>query len=133
MTAPILRRIRIMCVDDHPVIRRGLAAMLATDSKMELVAEANSGEIAVEAYREHRPDVTLMDLDLPGITGVEATARIRKDFPGARILVMAMHADDLQILHALAAGASGYLVKGMPMIELLAVIRRAVSQEFGEA
>jgi DNA-binding NarL/FixJ family response regulator len=121
-----------MCVDDHPIIRQGLAAVLAADPRMELVAEASSGEIAVAVYREHRPDVTLMDLDMPGITGVEATVRIRREFPAARILVMATQTDDPQILHALAAGASGYLVKGMPMIELLAVIRRAGAQYLGE-
>lgn len=132
MTASIVRRIRVMCVDDHPVIRQGLAAMLATDPRMELVAESVSGETALEDYRAHRPDVTLMDLDLPGITGVEATAQIRREFPSARILVMAMQAGDLQILEALAVGARGYLVKGMPMIELLAVIRKSVAEDLGE-
>lgn len=132
MTASIVRRIRIMCVDDHPVIRQGLAAMLATDPGMELVAEAISGEGALEAYREHRPDVTLMDLGLPGITGMEATVLIRSEFPGARILVMALQTGDLQILSALAVGACGYLVKGMPMMELLAVIRKAFAQDLGD-
>jgi DNA-binding NarL/FixJ family response regulator len=114
--------IRVMCVDDHPIVRQGLSAVLASDSNVELVAEATSGEDAIQAYRRHRPDVTLMDLHLPGMTGVEAIIAIRREFPSARIAVMTTEVGDVQIQRALAAGARAYMHKGMPMIEVLAII-----------
>lgn len=115
-------RIRVLCVDDHPIVRQGMAAILAGDPKMQLVAEASSGEIAIEAYRAHLPDVTLMDLHLPGMSGVEAIIAIRAEFPDARIAVMTTEVGDVQIRRALAAGARGYMHKGMPMLEMLAII-----------
>ena len=117
--------IRIMCVDDHPIIRQGLAAVVASDPKLMLVAEAASAENAIEAFRRYQPDVTLMDLHLPCMTGVEAVIAIRTEFPDALILVMATEMTDGQIQRALAAGARGCLHKGMPMTDVLATIRRA--------
>jgi DNA-binding NarL/FixJ family response regulator len=122
VSAIIPNSIRVMCVDDHPIVRQGLSAVLASDSNMELVAEATSGEDAIQAYRRHRPDVTLMDLHLPGMTGVEAIIAIRREFPSARIAVMTTEVGDVQIQRALAAGARGYMHKGTPMMEVLAII-----------
>lgn len=115
--------IRVMCVDDHPIVRQGLSAIIASDPGIDLVAEAMNGEDSIEAYRRHRPDVTLMDLHLPAMSGVEAIIAIRNDFPEARIAVMTTEAGDVQIQRALAAGARGYLHKGKPMLEVLAMIR----------
>jgi DNA-binding NarL/FixJ family response regulator len=114
--------IRVMCVDDHPIVRQGLSAIIASDPDIDLVAEAVSGEESIEAYRRHRPDVTLMDLHLPAMSGVEAIIAIRSDYPDARIAVMTTEAGDVQIQRALAAGARGYLHKGKPMREVLAMI-----------
>jgi DNA-binding NarL/FixJ family response regulator len=114
--------IRVMCVDDHPIVRQGLSAIIASDPGIDLVAEAMNGEDSIEAYRRHRPDVTLMDLHLPAMSGVEAIIAIRTDFPDARIAVMTTEAGDVQIQRALAAGARGYLHKGKPMREVLAMI-----------
>jgi DNA-binding NarL/FixJ family response regulator len=111
-----------MCVDDHPIVRQGLSAIIAGDPGIDLVAEAMNGEDSIEAYRRHRPDVTLMDLHLPAMSGVEAIIAIRTDFPDARIAVMTTEAGDVQIQRALAAGARGYLHKGKPMREVLAMI-----------
>jgi|SRR5882757_1898841 len=125
MTAVSSSRILVMCVDDHPIIRQGLSAVLANDPKMELVAEVTNGEDAIGAYRKHRPHVTLMDLHLPGMTGVEAVVAIRREFRDARIVVMATDADDAQIQRALAAGARAFMHKGMAMIDVLAIIHEA--------
>lgn len=114
-----------MCVDDHPIIRQGLAAVVASDPKLMLVAEAASAENAIEAFRRHQPDVTLMDLHLPCMTGVEAVIAIRTEFPDALILVMTTEMTDGQIQRALAAGARGCFHKGLPMTDVLATIRRA--------
>lgn len=116
------QRIRVMCVDDHPIIRDGLAAVLANDDGMVLVADASTGEEAIEQYRRHRPDVTLMDLRLPGISGVDTIKAIREEFPDARIVVLTTETGDVQIQRALTAGAKGFVLKGMPMSELLEII-----------
>jgi DNA-binding NarL/FixJ family response regulator len=119
---PAAAKIRVMCVDDHPVLRQGLAAILASDPGVELVAQAGSGEEAIAAFQQCRPDVTLMDLRLPGMSGVEAIIAIRSQFHEARIAVLTMELGDVQIQRALAAGAKGYILKGMPMSEILEVI-----------
>jgi DNA-binding NarL/FixJ family response regulator len=115
--------IRVMCVDDHPIFREGLAAVLANDPGFELVAEAGTGEEAIEKFRRYRPDVTLMDLRLPGISGAEAITAIRAEFPQARIVVLTTETGDVPIQRTLTAGAKGYVLKGMAMSELLEIIR----------
>jgi two-component system NarL family response regulator len=115
--------IKILIVDDHHIVRQGLAALLKTVSGFEVVAEASDGEQAVELHRKHRPDVTLMDLRLPKMNGVEAITRIREGFPGARIVVLTTFDGDEDIYRALQAGAKGYLLKGMDLAELSDAIR----------
>ncbi len=116
-------RIRILCVDDHPLVRDGIAYALQSQSDMELVAEATNGQEAIDAFRAHRPDVTLMDLQMPGMSGIEATAAIRKDVPQARIVILTTYAGDIQASRALKLGAVGYLLKGTLRTELLETIR----------
>jgi len=115
--------IRVMCVDDHPIFREGLAAVLANDANFELVAEAGTAEEAIEKHRLHRPDVTLMDLRLPGLSGTEAISALRAEFPEARVVVLTTETGDVPIQRALNAGAKGYVLKGMAMSELLDIIR----------
>ena len=115
--------IRILIVDDHHIVRQGLAALLKTVAGFDVVAEASDGEQAVELYRQCRPDVTLMDLRLPKLNGVDAITRIRGDFPGARIIVLTTFDGDEDIYRALQAGAKGYLLKGMDLAELSEAIR----------
>ena len=115
--------IRIMTVDDHPLMRQGIAALVSVERDMQLIAEASDGEEAIAQFRLHRPDVTLMDLQMPSMNGTEAISRIRSEFPDARILVLSTYAGDVQILRAIKAGARGYLLKGNVRTELLAAIR----------
>ncbi len=115
--------IRIMTVDDHPLLRQGIAAIIKTQPDMELVAEACDGEEAVAQFRRHRPDVALMDLQMPNVNGTEAISRIRSEYPDAKILVLSTYAGDVQVLRALKAGARGYLLKGNVRTELLEAIR----------
>ena len=115
--------IRIMTVDDHPLLRDGIAALINADPGMQLVAEACDGEEAMARFRLHRPDVTLMDLQMPNVNGTEAIGRIRSEFPDAKILVLSTYAGDVQVLGALKAGARGYLLKGNVRTELLNAIR----------
>lgn len=117
------KTIRIMTVDDHHVFREGVGAMLATQKDMELVAEAATGLQAIEMFGIHRPDITLMDLRLPDISGIEAMSRIRERFPRARMIVLTTYKGDAQALRALKAGASGYLLKGMLRMCMLDTIR----------
>jgi DNA-binding NarL/FixJ family response regulator len=120
-SAPIL--IRILTVDDHPLLRKGIAALVGAESDMKLVAEASTGEEAIEAFRLHRPDVTLMDLQMPGLNGTEAIDRIHSEFPNARIIVLTTYTGDVQVLQALKAGAKAYILKGHVHRELLETIR----------
>jgi DNA-binding NarL/FixJ family response regulator len=116
-------RIRVLTVDDHPLLREGIAAVLESQPDIELVGEATSGTEAVESFREHRPDVTLMDLQMPEMNGIDAIEVIRGEFPNARIVVLTTYKGDAQALAALRAGASGYLLKNMLRKDLLETIR----------
>ena len=115
--------IRILTVDDHPLLREGIAFLVKSQQDMELVAEASDGEEAIEQFRRHRPDVTLMDLRMPNLNGTEAISRIRNEFPDAKIIVLSTYAGDVQVLKAIKAGARGYIVKGHVHRELLDAIR----------
>lgn len=115
--------IRILTVDDHPLLREGIAVLVKNEQDMELVAEASDGEEAIEQFRRHRPDVTLMDLRMPNLNGTEAISRIRREFPDARIIVLSTYAGDAQVLRAIKAGARGYIRKGHVHRELLDAIR----------
>jgi two-component system NarL family response regulator len=119
MTEPI----RILVVDDHNIVRQGLVALLNTVSDLKVIAEASDGQEAVEVYRKHKPDVTLMDLRLPKIGGADAITRIRAESPNARIIVLTTFDGDEDIFRALQAGAKGYLLKGMDIDELTEAIR----------
>jgi DNA-binding NarL/FixJ family response regulator len=115
--------IRVMTVDDHPLLREGIAAVIEGQADMKLVGEATNGREAIERYRALRPDVTLMDLRMPDINGIEAITAIRSEFPGARIIVLTTYTGDAQALGALKAGASAYLLKSMLRKDLLDTIR----------
>jgi DNA-binding NarL/FixJ family response regulator len=114
---------RILIVDDHPLLREGIAALVAVESDMTLVAECSNGREAIQAFRTHRPDVTLMDLQMPEMSGVDAIGAIRGEFPDARIIVLTTYSGDVQVLRALQAGARAYLLKNLVHKELLDTIR----------
>jgi len=118
-----MSQIRVLCVDDHRLIREGIARILALEPDITVVAQAGTGTQAVDAFIAHRPDVTLMDLQLPGMTGVQAIERIRKLSPSARIVVLTMYQGDEDIFRALEAGANGYLLKDTLPQELVYAIR----------
>jgi DNA-binding NarL/FixJ family response regulator len=115
--------IRVLSVDDHPLLREGIAALVNSEWDMKLVAEATNGQDAIEKFRLHRPDVTLMDLQMPALNGIEAIIGIRSEFPGARIIVLTTYTGDVQMLRALKAGARAYVLKGHVHRELLDTIR----------
>src|SRR5262245_21481702 len=115
--------IRILTVDDHPLFRQGIAALLGTQKDMNLVAEASNGREAVRLYRDHRPDITLMDFQMPDMNGLDATIAIRSEFPDARIILLTTYTGDVQVLRAMQAGARAYLLKNLLDKELLDTIR----------
>jgi DNA-binding NarL/FixJ family response regulator len=116
-------KIRILCVDDHPIVREGLASILSLQPDMELICAAESGAQALELFREMHPDITLVDLRLPDMSGHELTRQMLSHLPGARIIVLTSFEGDVDIERALAAGARGYVVKGIVREELLGAIR----------
>src|SRR5215813_5574452 len=118
-----INAIRVLSVEDHPVFREGLKMIINSQSDMLLVAQAGTAEQALAEFRRHRPDITLMDLRLPGANGTDTLIAIRGEFPDARIIMLSMSAGDGEIQRALRAGAVAYLLKSMPNDEILAVIR----------
>jgi DNA-binding NarL/FixJ family response regulator len=115
--------IRVLVVDDHPVVRQGIAALIATESDLSLVGEAATGREALQQFRTHRPDITLMDLQMPEMSGFDAISAILAEFSEARIVVLTTYGGDVQVLRALKAGARGYLLKNSLYKELVETIR----------
>lgn len=122
-TEPTSKPIRLLLVDDHAVLRAGLANVLNFDAGLAVVAEADDGEAAIIAWREHHPDLMLLDLSMPGIDGIETLQRLRREFPAARVLMLTSSEAPEDVRHALAAGASGYVTKTVRRVELVAAIR----------
>ena len=116
-------KIQVLGVDDHPLLREGIAAVINSQPDMTLVAQATSGAEAIQRYREHRPDVTLMDLRLPDVSGIDAMIAIRAEFPDARVMMLTSFDGDVEIERALRAGARGYVLKSLPPRELAEAIR----------
>jgi DNA-binding NarL/FixJ family response regulator len=119
----IANSIRILSCDDHPLFRQGIAALLATQPDMSLVAEASNGRDAIQQFRAHRPDITLMDMQMPEMNGLDALTTIRGEFPEARIIVLTTYTGDVQVLRAMKVGARAYLLKNLLDKELLETIR----------
>jgi DNA-binding NarL/FixJ family response regulator len=115
--------IQVLTVDDHPLLRRGIVGLVNVESDMKVVAEASTGLEATKQFKQHRPDITLMDLQLPDMSGIEAMIAIRQEFPEARIIVLTTYTGDVQVVRALKAGARGYLLKADVNEELLDTIR----------
>ena len=117
-------RIRVFCVDDHPLMREGIAAIIRNESDMQLVAEASTGHEAIQGFREHQPDVTLMDVRMPDMGGIDALLAIRTEFADARVIMLTTFEGDAEIQRALEAGAQGYMLKSMPRKQLVDMIRK---------
>jgi DNA-binding NarL/FixJ family response regulator len=115
--------IRILTVDDHPLLREGIASLVGTEPDLAIIAEASSGREAIDQFRKHRPDITLMDLSMADMNGIEAITQILAEFAGAKIIVLTTYSGDAQVFRALKAGAQGYLLKGSLRKELLETIR----------
>jgi DNA-binding NarL/FixJ family response regulator len=115
--------IQVLTVDDHPLLRKGIVGLVNAESDMKVVAEASTGVEATKQFKQHRPDITLMDLQLPDMSGIEAMVAIRQEFPEARIIVLTTYAGDVQVVRALKAGARGFLLKADVSEELLDTIR----------
>jgi DNA-binding NarL/FixJ family response regulator len=118
------KQIRVFSVDDHPLLREGIAALVSNQPDMKLVAAASTGAEAIQLFKQHVPDVTLLDLRLPDMSGIDILIAIRSEFPEARVIILTTFAGDVEIHRALQAGARGYLLKNMPPSELLDVIRQ---------
>ena len=116
-------QIRILAVDDHPIVRQGIAGLVGIQSDMVLVGEASNGRDAIQQFRTHHPDITLMDLQMPEMSGIDSLIAIRNEFPNAKVIVLTTYAGDTQILRALKAGAQAYLLKNTLHKELLETIR----------
>jgi len=117
-------RVRVLSVDDHPLLRQGISAIVNSQPDMLLVAEASSGSEGIQKFREHQPDVTLMDLRLPDMSGIDTMIAIRTEFCGARIIMLTTFEGDVEVQRALEAGARGYMLKSMPPKDLVEVIRQ---------
>jgi DNA-binding NarL/FixJ family response regulator len=120
---PTNQKIRVLCVDDHPLVRKGLASILNNEADMALVAEAENGRDAVDLFRQHQPDVTLMDLLMPGLDGIAAVKLIRAEFPEAKIIALTSFDGDQNVYRALEAGVRGYILKESVHAEILNAIR----------
>jgi DNA-binding NarL/FixJ family response regulator len=120
-------RIRVLCVDDHPLLREGISTVINNQPDMLLVAEASNASEAMEQFRKHKPDVTLMDLRLPGMSGIETMIAIRTEFPEARIIILTTFEGDVEVQRALEAGARGYMLKSMPPKDMVDTIRQVDS------
>jgi DNA-binding NarL/FixJ family response regulator len=117
-------KIKVLCADDHPLMRDGIASALRAQSDMEMIAEASNGREAVKAFRQNRPDVTLMDLRMPEMNGIDATAAILQEFPHARVVILTTYPGDVSASRALKSGALGYLLKRTLRNELVNAVRR---------